>query len=108
MGEYCQDSRLKQLQQAGCLGFDERFAKPAQPADELQIFEPGEVGVEMRFFRHVAESAAKRDHVVANVVAFEEHMSVVGPQHAGNDFDGGRFARAVGAEEADDLAGATP
>jgi hypothetical protein len=38
-------------------------------------------------------------------LAFKEHPPVVGAQHAGDDFDGGGFACAVGAEKAHDLAG---
>ena len=96
---------MEQLEQPRGLGFNERLAEAAEPADQLQVFEPGEVVVEMGFFGDVAEGGAEGDHVLANILAFEEHPAVVGPQHAGDDFDGGGFAGAVGAEEADDFAG---
>ena len=58
----------------------------------------------MRLFRHVAENAAERDHVFANILAFEKHVPFVRPQHAGNDLHGGRFARAVRAQKTDNFA----
>ena len=97
--------QIEEPQKSGRLGFDKGFVETAQPADKLQILEAGEIGVEVRLFRHVSDRAAKGDHVVANVAAFEEHVAVVGPQHAGDHFDGGGFAGAIGAEKADDFAG---
>ncbi len=59
----------------------------------------------MGFLRHVTENAAKGNHVFENVLAFEQNASIARPQHAGNDFDGGGFARAVRTQEADNFAG---
>ena len=46
-----------------------------------------------------------RPQVVADALPFEEHLAFVGLKQAGDDFDGGGFAGAVGADVADDLAG---
>jgi len=96
---------IQEAQKAGGFGLDEGFAQAAETADELEIFEAGEIGVEVRLFGDIAENAAEGDHVAMDVMALEEHAAIVGAEHAGDDFDGGGFAGAVGTEEADDFAG---
>ena len=85
---------------------DEGFGHVAQAADQLEVLEAGEMGVDVGLFGDVAEGGAVGLEVVADALAVEEHLAVVGLEEAGDDFDGGGFAGAVGSEVADDLAGA--
>ena len=96
---------VQETEQAFGFLLKDRFVETTQAADELEVFKTGEVRVEVRFFRDVAEDAAKGDHIVVNVAAVKENAAVIGTQQAGNDFDCSGFAGAVGAEETDDLAG---
>ena len=86
------------------LEVDEGLGQLAQAANELQIFEAGEMGVDVRFLRHVAEGGAIALEVEADALAFEEDLPGIGFEQAGDDFDGGGFTGAVGADVADDLA----
>src|SRR5690606_29208282 len=56
----------------------------------------------------VADPAADLDAVGARVAAQDEDLARGAADEVEQDADGGRLARAVGAEEAEDLAGADP
>ena len=87
------------------LEVDEGFGEVAQAADELEVFEAGEVGVDVGLLGDVAEGGAVGLEVVADALALEEDLAVGGFEEAGDDFDGGGLAGAVGADVAYDLAG---
>src|SRR4051812_43531578 len=63
------------------------------------------MGVNMRFFRHVAEGGSIAVEVEADTLAFKEYLAGVGFEQPGDDFDGRGFAGAVGADVADYFAG---
>ena len=84
---------------------DEGFGDVAQAADELEVFEAGEMGVDVGLLGDVAEGGAVGLEIVADALAFKEHLAVVGLEEAGDDLDGGGLAGAVGADVADDFAG---
>ena len=94
----------EELKQAAGFVFDEPFLHAAQAADELEVFEAGEVGVDLGFFGDVAEMGAVGGEVFVDVAAGEEDFAVGGLDHAGDHLDGGGFAGAVGAEVAEDFA----
>ena len=83
---------------------DATFGKSAESAGELEVFEAGEVAVEVRFFGDVAEMVFEAGGVIADVLAVEENPTLGGVQEAGHHFHGGGLAGAVGAEIAGDLA----
>ncbi len=87
------------------LEVDEGLGQVAQAADELEVLEAGEVGVDVGLLGDVAEGGAVGLEIVADALAFEEHLAVGGLEEAGDDLDGGGFAGAVGTDVADDLAG---
>ena len=72
------------------------FAHVAQPADELEVFQAGEMGVDDALLR--AHSRRRRGslQIVADTAAFEEHLARRWAQQAGNDLDGGGFAEPLG------------
>src|SRR6202034_797840 len=85
---------------------DLAIGQTAKTAGELQVLESGEITVEVRLFRHVAQTSSKADEVVANVAAFIEDLAFGGMKQSGEHFDGGGFAGAIRAEIACDFAGA--
>ena len=84
---------------------EEGLAHAAQATDELEVLEPGEMGVDLGFFGDVAEVGAEGGEVVVDVAAGEEDLAAGGLDEADDHFDGGGFAGAVGAEVAEDVAG---
>ncbi len=71
---------------------------------EFQVFPDAHVLVERDVFRHVADFAAGLDGLAEDVEAGDGGGAGGGRQVAGEHPQGGGFARAVGAEEADDFA----
>ena len=57
----------------------------------------------MCFFGNIAEDATKSDHILTDILAFEEDASLVGLEQAGNDLNGCGFPRSVGSEVTDDF-----
>ena len=87
-------------------GFEDAAGNAAQTAGELEVFAAAEVGIEVGLLGDVAEAALEALEVAADVLAVEEDASAGGLEEAGEHLDGGTFAGAVGAEIAEDLAGA--
>src|SRR5260370_1949657 len=87
------------------LEVDERLFHLAQTSYQLKIFEAGEMGVDMRLFRHVAKGGSIAVEIEADAFAFEEHLAGVGLEQAGDDFDRRGLARALASGVADDIAG---
>lgn len=85
---------------------DNRRIEFAQTTGQLQVFETGEEAVEIRFFWDVAEAAFEAGEVFADVATAEENGATCRSQQAGDHFDGGGFAGAIGAEVAGDFSGA--
>src|ERR1035437_4680252 len=86
------------------LEVDEAFGEVAQTADQLQVLETREVGIDVCLLGDVAKGSAVGRQIVADAVSFEEDEAVVGLEETGDDLDGGRLAGAIGADVADDFA----
>jgi hypothetical protein len=105
-GRVAPGGKVEEGEQTIGLVVDETFGQVAQAADELEVLERGEVGVDVRFLRDVAEGGAVGLEIGANALPFEEDLAAVGFEQAGDDLDGGGLAGAVGTNVADDFAGA--
>ena len=73
-------------------------------AEEAQVFLDGEIAIERKFLRHVADVLAHPLRVAHHIDAGDENAPRARPQQAAEDADDGRFAGAVRAEKAHDLA----
>lgn len=76
----------------------------AEAASEIEIFDHLHFGIERRVFGQVAEVFADLLGFVEDVVAIDGGSSAGGRKVAGQHLEGGRFARAIGPEEADNFA----
>jgi len=74
-------------------------------ADKIQIFGSGEATEESHAFGNDADLALHFDRVRGEIEAENFDASSGGSEEAGEHFDGGGFASAVGSEEAEELAG---
>jgi len=63
------------------------------------------MGVDVGLFRDVAEGRAVALKIEADTFTLEEDLALIGLEEAGDDFDGGGFAGAVGTDVPDDFAG---
>ena len=77
----------------------------ADAADVAEELARGQVFRERRRLGHVANVGFVTDRVCEHVVVLHTDDAIVGPQQADQDLQGRRFARAVGSDQADDLAG---
>mmetsp|Transcript_23364 Transcript_23364/g.55525 ORF Transcript_23364/g.55525 Transcript_23364/m.55525 type:complete len:246 (+) Transcript_23364:1539-2276(+) len=77
-----------------------------QPGDEVEVLADGEVVVEPELLRHIADLALDGLALAAEIQA--QHLAFTGVrrQQAAEHAQRGGFTAAVGAEEADDAAGA--
>src|SRR5690242_19732484 len=82
-----------------------RLGHGAERGHHVEIFLTCEVGVEIRFLWHVAESFTVADEVLVDVLTVVEDLAVGGLEESGQHFDGGAFAGAVGAEVTQHLPG---
>ena len=87
-----------------CGGTIRLFAGALQLGNEQQILLHGHLLIQRRQLRQVADAGLSRGGLVGDVVAVDFDRAVRGRNVAGNNVHGGRFARAVGAEQAEDLA----
>lgn len=71
-------------------------------ADEGEVFPRGEVVEQREVLGHHADAALHLERAarIAHVLAEDADAAAAGCEQAGEHFDGGGFARAVGAEEA--------
>ena len=77
----------------------------AKLRDHGQVFDAGEMVVEIGLFGDVAHAALVGDQVVLDGLAVEEDLAKGHLDEAGDHLHGGGLAGAVGAEIAGDLAG---
>src|SRR5713101_7011834 len=70
-------------------------------AVELQIFGDGQIVIKTEILRHVADALAHGFGIGADVQTFDFSGAAAERQKAGEHFDDGSFAAAVGAEEAE-------
>ncbi len=75
----------------------------AECADQFEIFEAGQVGIELCFFGHVAESALVFDEVVANAATEVQHLTTARFHQPGDHFHSGALAGTVRAKVAENL-----
>src|ERR1039458_120676 len=68
---------MKEFKQTGSLGFDERLSHSAQPTDKLQVFQSRKVVIEICLLRDIAKNASKCNHILVNILPFEEHPAIV-------------------------------
>jgi hypothetical protein len=77
----------------------------AQPGEQVDGLPAGQVGPQLDVAGDVGEAAVQCDGVVPGIAAEQPGGPGVGAQQTQQNTDGGGLARAVGAEEAVDLAG---
>src|ERR1017187_8066380 len=87
-------------------GFEDAARDAAQTAGELEVFAAAEVRIEVGLLGDVAEAALEAFEIAADVLTVEEDAPTGGLEQSGEHLDGGTLAGAVGAEIAQDLAGA--
>ena len=75
-----------------------------EPRHEFQVLGDRQILVERELLRHVADFALDLQALGPDIVAEHRALALVGRQQAAQHADGRRLARAVRAEEADDLA----
>src|SRR5260370_23315941 len=78
--------------------------EPVDTAVELQIFCDGQIVIKTEILRHVADAFAHGFGIRADIETFDLSGAAAERQKAGEHFDDGGFAAAVGAEEAEDFA----
>ena len=64
---------MQQFEQSRRPRFNKLLAQASESAYEFQVFQPRELVVKVGLFGHVAECAVKSNHVLANVLTFEQH-----------------------------------
>ena len=82
-----------------------RMGNTAQVGDHGEIFDTGEVVVEIGLFRDVAHAAFVGDEVVVDGFAIEENPAGGHLDEAGDHFHGRGLAGAIGSEVAGDFSG---
>ena len=95
----------EQFQQGIDLLFEIAALHPAQSSDQLQIFPPGQVRIEMSFFRNIAEALPVSRKIVLNVVTVELHDAARRLQQSGEHLHGRALAGTVRAEASQHLSG---
>src|SRR5271154_4143736 len=73
---------------------------------EAQVFEDGQIGVERKLLRHVADVAADQFGCLDDVVTGDRGAAGGGMQQSAQNSNRGRFSRTVGSEKSKDFAGA--
>ena len=81
-----------------------RAAEPIDAGEEFQILPDAEIAIEREFLRHVAEPVARVRRGAAQVEAGDAALAAGRLEQAAQHFEGGGLARAVRAEQAEDLA----
>ena len=64
--------KREKLEEGAGLMLEQPLRQAAETAYELEVFEAGEMGVNVGFLRHVAEAGTVGGEVGVNVAAFEE------------------------------------
>ena len=77
-----------------------RVQPAAQPPEHVDRLAAGQVGPQVDLARHVRQPPVQGDRVAPRVAAEQPDVARVGAQEPEQHADGGRLARAVGAEEA--------
>jgi hypothetical protein len=76
----------------------------AEPADQAQVLDGRQVGIEPRLLGEVADTRLMLDEPVVNVGAVPADVAAGRRQQPDDDLHRGRLARAVGSEQADHFA----
>src|SRR6185437_5564352 len=97
-GEYAQKLFHARLQDAP--------RQPPQAPDQLQILAPGEVRIDVRFFRNVADAPLKSNEVLPDVRAVEKDIAVARLDEAGQNFYSCALTGSVRTQVAENLPGA--
>ena len=71
---------------------------------EADVLVDREILVEAEALRHIAHMLLRRFRIGHGIDAIDGHRAAVRPHHAGEHAHGGGLARAVGSDEAEDLA----
>jgi len=77
---------------------------PFQPCEEVEDFEPGQVGVNSEFTGQISDSRPGRQAVQPAIVTENRGRAAGGPEQIEEQADGGGFACAIQTEKAEDLA----
>ena len=98
----------EQLEQLIDARLERASADTLDPALQRQVFTAGRVAVNARALRHVANRAADRVRLADDVAASDLGMARVRLRQRREHLDGRRLPGSVGAQQAEDLAGADP
>ena len=93
---------LEQL--VGARGARRALEQPLQAAEQHEVLAAGEALVERRLLAGERDLLAHGAGLADDVVAADQRAARVGGEQRGEDADGGRLARAVVAEQAEDRA----
>ncbi len=93
----------KQTEEPVGFEIDKSFGHVAQAAYELEIFQAGEVSIDVSLLGDVAERSSIRLQIVPDTASFKKNLTVIGLEQAGNDLDSGGLAGAVGPDVSDDF-----
>ena len=102
---FCFVGEAHELEELGGAGGGGGGVEAVHAADEAEVFGCGETAEEGEAFGDDADLALDFDGVGGGVEAEDLDAAGGGSEEAGEHLDGGGFAGAVGAEEAEELAG---
>ena len=98
-------AQVEQLQQFVAALANGGARQVAQHPGKAQVFVHRQRAVQGRLLEHQADLAAHRHALPEDIVASHVCLSFRGARQGGQHVDGGGFAGAVGAEQAEELAG---
>ena len=78
--------------------FEIALLHPTQSPDQLKVFPPGQIGIQMRFLRNIAQALAVSSEIFLNVVAVELDDAARRLQQSGQHLYRCAFAGAVRAQ----------
>ena len=84
--------------------FEQRLGNVAEPADQLQIFRAGEIGIEVRLFGHISEEPLVFLQIGQRIAAIELDAAARGLEQPHQNLDGRALARSVRPEQPEHLA----
>ncbi len=70
--------KTKQSEEPVGLEIDEGFGHVAQPAHELEVFQAGEVGVNVSLLGNIAERSSIRLQIVPDTASFKKNLTRAG------------------------------
>jgi hypothetical protein len=90
----------QQLKKLIDLGRETVVRDSSEPADQLQVFRAGQIGIEMRLLGHVAERRLVGKEIGEHVASIQQHSAVGRCEQSREHLDRGAFAGSIRAEEA--------